>query len=62
VEQARKEISIRAGLEFDPAVVSALLSLEYLQELDSFAKDESELPLTTKPEKAGQWNMFSSIS
>ena len=62
VEQARKEISIRAGIEFDPAVVSAFLSLEYLQELDSFAKDESELPLTTETEKSDKWNMFSSIS
>jgi len=62
VEQARKEISIRAGIEFDPAVVSAFLSLEFLQELDSFAKDESELPLPTEPDKNNNWNMFSSIS
>ena len=62
VEQARKEISIRAGIEFDPSVVSAFLSLEFLQELDSFAKDESELPLPTEPDKNNNWNMFSSIS
>jgi HD-GYP domain-containing protein (c-di-GMP phosphodiesterase class II) len=62
VEQARKDISIRAGIEFDPAVVNAFLSLEYLQELNSFAKDESELPIPAEPEKTDHWDMFSSIS
>jgi HD-GYP domain-containing protein (c-di-GMP phosphodiesterase class II) len=62
VAQARKEISVRAGIEFDPAVVSAFLSLEYLQELDSYATDGSELSLPTDPEKTDNWNMFSSIS
>jgi HD-GYP domain-containing protein (c-di-GMP phosphodiesterase class II) len=62
IEEARKDISIRAGIEFDPAVVNAFLSLEYLQELNSFAKDESELPIPAEPEKTDHWDMFSSFS
>jgi len=62
VEQARKEMSNRAGIEFDPAVVQTFLSLEFLHELDSFAKEEGELPTQPNPEKSDKWNMFSSIS
>jgi HD-GYP domain-containing protein (c-di-GMP phosphodiesterase class II) len=61
VEQARKEMSNRAGIEFDPAVVKTFLSLEFLHELGSFAK-EKELLTQPNPEKSDKWNMFSSIS
>jgi HD-GYP domain-containing protein (c-di-GMP phosphodiesterase class II) len=59
VDQARRELSNRAGLEFDPAVVKTFLSLEFLHELDSYAKEGKDMP--TQPEKNDTWNMFSSI-
>lgn len=40
-EEARKEIISRAGIEFDPAVVTALLELRDLPELESFAQPEA---------------------
>jgi HD-GYP domain-containing protein (c-di-GMP phosphodiesterase class II) len=44
-EDARIQIIERAAIEFDPAVVSVLLSLEDVEELRSFAKPDE--PLTT---------------
>ncbi len=41
-EAARHEIVDRAGIEFDPAVVSAFLLLGPMQELQSFAKTKDE--------------------
>jgi HD-GYP domain-containing protein (c-di-GMP phosphodiesterase class II) len=42
VAQARREMADRAGIEFDPAVVSVFLSLEPMSELESFVRlDES---------------------
>src|ERR671919_46922 len=37
-EAARRELIDRAGIEFDPGVVNAFLSLDRFDELDSFAK------------------------
>src|SRR6185503_18487663 len=37
-EQARRELTDRAGIEFDPTVVNAFLSLAPIKELESFAK------------------------
>ena len=60
VEMARREMADRAGIEFDPAVVKAFLSIQLLPELDSFAK---ETPAGPQPEKASSsWDMFSSFS
>ena len=42
-ERAKREIVERAGIEFDPAVVSALLSLGPLSELRSFASSDQSL-------------------
>jgi HD-GYP domain-containing protein (c-di-GMP phosphodiesterase class II) len=39
-EQARKHLTQWAGLEFDPRVVQAFLSLESIAELRSFAPAE----------------------
>src|SRR3982751_2917780 len=39
---ARRELKDRAAIEFDPSVVNALLSIDYLEELESFARDGSE--------------------
>jgi HD-GYP domain-containing protein (c-di-GMP phosphodiesterase class II) len=61
VEQARREITKRAGIEFDPTVVRAFLSLELLKELESYAKDETEATLTPETESVGKWEMFSSL-
>jgi HD-GYP domain-containing protein (c-di-GMP phosphodiesterase class II) len=41
-EQAKREIMSRAGVEFDPAVVQALLSLGPMPELKSYAHAEPE--------------------
>ena len=61
-EQARRELMDRAGIEFDPGVVSALLALDGLPELESFAKTEYA-ELTPPPEtKSGGWDLFSSFS
>ena len=61
VELARREITKRAGIEFDPTVVRALLSLELLQELESYAKDATEATLTSETESVGKWELFSSL-
>src|SRR5687768_1873407 len=44
-EQARRELMDRAGIEFDPGVVSVLPALEGLPELESFARTEYEEPV-----------------
>src|SRR5215813_6011081 len=43
-EAARSELIDRAGIVFDPSVVSVFLSLERFPELDSFAKVETVEP------------------
>lgn len=60
-EQAKREMTRRAGIEFDPAVVRAFLSLDYLQELESFAKDENELSPAAEPEQTSEWDMSPSF-
>jgi HD-GYP domain-containing protein (c-di-GMP phosphodiesterase class II) len=60
-EKARREIADRAGIEFDPAVVKTFLSLEFLQELESFAKDEIEVSSAPPADNNDKWDMFSSF-
>ena len=61
-EQARRELTDRAGIEFDPGVVSVLLALEGFPELESFAKTfDAELAPPPEP-KSGGWDLFSSFS
>src|SRR5215216_5946611 len=43
-EGARRELMDRAGIEFDPGVVTVLLGLEGLPELESFAHSRDEEP------------------
>ena len=60
---ARRELADRAGIEFDPAVVNVLLSMEPLPEMASFAKigeDEPEFEAEVKKDRG--WNLFSSFS
>jgi len=59
-DAAREKIKQLAGIEFDPSVVSALLSLQDLGELRSFAKTEEELASQTKSDDDG-WLLFSSF-
>src|SRR6185369_14639171 len=49
VEKAKREIADHAGIEFDPAVVNAFLSLEFLPELESFAIENELLSAEEKP-------------
>jgi HD-GYP domain-containing protein (c-di-GMP phosphodiesterase class II) len=60
-EAARRELTDRAGIEFDPAVVQVFLSLEEMPELESFAKgDDSELSPPAKTNDTG-FDLFSSF-
>src|SRR6476646_10411532 len=61
VEKAKREIADRAGVEFDPAVVKVFLSLDLLQELDSFAKEEQDISPAPIVENDAKWDMFSSF-
>jgi HD-GYP domain-containing protein (c-di-GMP phosphodiesterase class II) len=63
VEAARSELIDRAGIEFDPSVVSVFLSLEGLPELESFAKVESDEPVEEPQTTQGRgWDLFSSFT
>jgi HD-GYP domain-containing protein (c-di-GMP phosphodiesterase class II) len=58
--EAREQIVERAAIEFDPAVVSVLLSLQDLEELKSFAKTPD--PSATPTSRADDdWTIFSSF-
>jgi hypothetical protein len=52
----------RAGIEFDPGVVSVLLALDGLPELESFAKRFDVEPAPPPETKSGGWDLFSSYS
>lgn len=58
-EEARQKIIERAAIEFDPAVVTVLLSLRDLQELRSFAKPPELVSANRKDEGR---NLFSSFT
>jgi HD-GYP domain-containing protein (c-di-GMP phosphodiesterase class II) len=61
--EARRELADRAGIEFDPAVVNVLLSIEPLPEMASFARVEEEvLTEETAPKQDRGWSLFSSFS
>ena len=57
-EEAREQIIERAAIEFDPAVVTAFLSLRDLEELRSFAKTEESVAATASDDS---FNLFSSF-
>lgn len=60
--EAREQMIERAGIEFDPAVVTAFLALQDVPELRSFAKPELEsgAPVETVPDDDG-FTLFSSF-
>lgn len=57
--EAGEQIIERAAIEFDPAVVSVLLSLQDLEELRSFAKTPDPIAPTTATDD--DWTIFSSF-
>jgi HD-GYP domain-containing protein (c-di-GMP phosphodiesterase class II) len=59
-DKARELLIERAGIEFDPAVVTAFLALEDVDELRSFAKTEIQPTLEPAPADR-EWSMFSSF-
>jgi HD-GYP domain-containing protein (c-di-GMP phosphodiesterase class II) len=59
-DEARAQLVERAAIEFDPALVTVLLSLQDLDELRSFAKPADVLPPTTPTIDDG-WTLFSSF-
>lgn len=62
-ELARREIEDRAGIEFDPAVVSMFLSMDPLPEMASYARGFGEEPaVETEQKKERGWSLFSSFS
>ena len=61
-ERARREIEDRAGIEFDPAVVSMFLSMDPLPEMASYARPFGEEPTIEPEPKKERWNLFSSFS
>src|ERR1044071_5762351 len=61
-EAARSEIVERAGIEFDPSVVSMFLSLERFPELESLAKIETDGPVEEQPAAGRGWDLFGSYS
>ena len=61
-EAARSELIDRAGIEFDPSVVSTFLSLERFPELESFAKTETDEPVEEQPTAGRGWDLFGSYS
>lgn len=59
-DQAKRELINRAGIEFDPGVVSVFLTLEPLQEFESFAKPPDEFEETVVKQSDGS-DLFSSF-
>jgi HD-GYP domain-containing protein (c-di-GMP phosphodiesterase class II) len=59
-EEARAQLIERAAIEFDPTVVTVLLSLRDLEELRSFAKTP-ELVATLAPTNDDDWTIFTSF-
>ena len=59
---ARSELIDRAGIEFDPSVVSIFLSLERFPELESFARIETDEPVEEQPAAGRGWDLFGSYS
>jgi hypothetical protein len=51
-----------AGIEFDPRVVNALLNLDPLPELESFAESQAEIEARAAASAEPQRSMFSSFS
>src|SRR5215218_7673140 len=57
-DAAKRELVDRAGIEFDPAVVQAFLSLAGIPELESFARVDEEWAAPETKRSRG-WDLFS---
>lgn len=56
-EEAKKELTALAGIEFDPRVVAVLLDLPPIEALRSFAQLEQPV----EKDSGAEWNLFSSF-
>jgi HD-GYP domain-containing protein (c-di-GMP phosphodiesterase class II) len=61
-EAARRELTDRAGIEFDPAVVKVFLSLAPIPERESYAIALDDLVVEPVEKESHGWNLFSSFS
>lgn len=62
-QTARRELINGAGIEFDPSVVNVFLTLAPFPELESFAKNEEDVPReNAEARKNRGWDLFSSFS
>jgi HD-GYP domain-containing protein (c-di-GMP phosphodiesterase class II) len=61
-EKAREQMAQWAGIEFDPRVVSALLNLEPITELESFAESQAEIEARATAFGEAERSMFSSFN
>jgi HD-GYP domain-containing protein (c-di-GMP phosphodiesterase class II) len=59
-EAARRELIDRAGIEFDPGMVKVFLSLDRIDELESYAKPADDQPSPEAVESKNRaWDLFS---
>lgn len=61
-EKARQHMANWAGIEFDPRIVKALLALDVLPELESFAAPRTAPAPMEEPQAAPERNLFSLFS
>lgn len=61
-ESAREHMVDWAGIEFDPKVVDALLSLDPIAELESYAVTQTETELSESAPPEREWTLFSSFN
>jgi HD-GYP domain-containing protein (c-di-GMP phosphodiesterase class II) len=61
-EKARQHMANWAGIEFDPQIVQALLSLAPMAELEAFSTPTSELGAAEDQQAETEWKLFSSFS
>jgi HD-GYP domain-containing protein (c-di-GMP phosphodiesterase class II) len=61
-EAARAHLKQWAGLEFDPVIVTTLLSLGSMPELQSFSPSAAELELQDHTRQKEVWPLFSSFN
>lgn|SRR2546425_5389810 len=57
-EMAQEHMAEWAGIEFDPKVVNALLSLGPMAELESFAPSLAEADASDGPQPQREWTLF----
>ena len=61
-EQARRELMDRAGIEFEPGVVSVFACTRRIARVGVVCKDRIRRTVPTSETKSGGWDLFSSFS